>query len=512
MRKALPRWLLLHVPYLVLFAYSLHGVGVCCDDFDLLVSVPRDRSFGYLLANPANILTHGLPFLWIGYERQALYDLLKFGWVAVAYAMTYRFGTLFLTAPGAALFGALFVLYPTHDSTSFWFSTQYLLLTAAFYLYAFYLASRDRLAAAAAMATLGSFVSYGSTPWALGLGLAFLLQRQLRRAAVLLVPNLVYIVYYAAVTLWLGLGNKRLPHEVQVEGLLKQVVLQVAGGADAVLGPSLWLKLWYSVESLTVLSAVVGGVIVLALVPSARAGARPSVVPPSLWLGTGVVALAAFVMFALAVGAYPQLAFGMANRVTVHASFGAALLLTYPARRAWSAGALAALLTFSTLGLSDHWRAWRRVQDDTIAALRRDSALASGQLGTDTLFVTGNAYSRLGAMAHIDFLSQPGIADPVFRIALGERKTFRVVPLRSRFLAEPRALFDPRLNARYPIGASVPVYDAQAAELRRIDAADMPSLIADLETPTRHWIQLTQSESLRDLVLRWMPQFRDMRR
>jgi hypothetical protein len=96
-------------------------------------------------------------------------------------------------------------------------------------------------------------------------------------------------------------------------------------------------------------------------------------------------------MFALAVGAYPQLAFGMANRVTVHASFGAALLLTYPARRAWSAGALAALLTFSTLGLSDHWRAWRRVQDDTIAALRRDSALASGQLGTDTLFVTGNA-------------------------------------------------------------------------------------------------------------------------
>ena len=76
MRKALPRWLLLHVPYLVLFAYSLHGVGVCCDDFDLLVSVPRDRSFGYLLANPANILTHGLPFLWIGYERQALYDLL----------------------------------------------------------------------------------------------------------------------------------------------------------------------------------------------------------------------------------------------------------------------------------------------------------------------------------------------------------------------------------------------------------------------------------------------------
>jgi hypothetical protein len=501
--KALSRWLI-HAPFLVLFAYSLHGVGLCCDDFDLLVLVPRDRSFGYLLANPANIPTHGLAFLWIGYERQVLYDLLKFAWVAAAYAMAYRFGGLFFAPPQAALFAALFVFYPAHDSTSFWFTSQYLLLTAAFYLYAFYLASRDRLAAAAAMATLGSFVSYGSTPWALGLGLVFLLQRKLRRAAVLLVPNLVYVAYYAVVTLWLGLGNRRLPHEVQPEALLRHFVLQIGGGADAVLGPSLWLKLWYSVSSLTLLSAAVGTAIVMALIRTARAPAELPGVPRPLWLGAGAVALAAFAMFALAAGTYPQLAFGMVNRVTVHASFGAALLLASLARRAWPASALAALLTFSSLGLSDHWRAWHRVQEDTIEALRRDADLASGQLGSDTLFVTGNGYSRLGPIAHIDFLSQMHIADSVFLIALGERKTFSVVPLRSQFVAEPHALVDPRDNVRYPIATSVAVYDAQAAALRRIDAADMPSLIAGLEPEKRHWIYLMQSEWLRDAVRRWM--------
>lgn len=511
MHKALSRWLI-HAPFLVLFAYSLHGVGLCCDDFELLVSVPRDRSFSYLLANPANILTHGLPFLWIGYERQAFYDLLKFGWVAAAYAMAYRFGGLFFAPSRAALFAALFVFYPAHDSTSFWFTSQYLLLTAAFYLYAFHLASRDRLAAAAAMAALASFVSYGSTPWALGLGLVFLAQRQMRRAAVLLVPNVVYIAYYATVTLWLGLGNKRLPHAVHADALLKQFALQIAGAADAVLGPSVWLKIWYSVGSLALLSAVVGGVIVLALVRSTRAPAEPSRVPRVLWLGAGAVALAAFLMFALAPGIYPQLAFGMVNRVTIYASFGAALLLASLARRTWSANALAALLVFATLGLSDHWRAWRAVQDDTIEALRRDASLAPRKLDTDTLFVTGNAYSRLGAMAHIDFLSQPNIADPVFRIALGEAKTFAVVPLRSRFVVEPNALVDPQDGKRYPLGASVAVYDTQAHELRRIDVADLARLIGRLETPNRHWVQLMPSPWLRDFILRWMPQFGYLRR
>jgi hypothetical protein len=500
--KALSRWLI-HAPFLVLFAYSLHGVGLCCDDFALLVSVPR--SFDYLLANPANILTHGLPFLWIGYERQALYDLLKFGWVAVAYGMAYRFGGLFFAAPRAALFAALFVLYPSHDSTSFWFTTQYLLLTAAFYLYAFYLASLDRLAPAAAMATLGSFVSYGSTPWALGLGLAFLLQLQLARAAVLLLPNLVYIVYYAAVTLWLGLGNRRLPSELDFASLARNLVLQLAGGVDAVFGPSLWLKVWYALGSLTLASALVGAAITLVLARSVSKDDERASAGAAVWLAVVAVALGGFGMFALT-GAYPQSAFGMGNRVVVYASFTAAFVLAYLARRAWSAGALAALLVFASLGLSDHWRAWRGVQDATIQAVRSDADLASGSLGTDTLFVVGHAYSRLGAIAHIAFLSHRGITDPVFRIALGSRKSFEAVPLTSRFMLEPGALVDSKDGARYPVGSEVLVYDAQAGRLLRMHAGELPRFIAGLEVPTRHWIQLAQLPWVRDLILRWMPQ------
>src|SRR4030095_864787 len=112
---------LLHVAFLALFAYSLHGTGLCCDDFEIAVSRAGDPWFRYLLANPVNIITHVLPFRWFGYEQHFVYDLLKFGWVAAAYAMTYRFGSLFFPPARAALFAALFVFYPSHDSTSFWF-------------------------------------------------------------------------------------------------------------------------------------------------------------------------------------------------------------------------------------------------------------------------------------------------------------------------------------------------------------------------------------------------------
>src|SRR5262245_56597869 len=163
------------------------------------------------------------------------------------------------------------------------------MLTAAFYLFAFYLAAADRLGAATAMATLASFVSYGSSPWAFGLSLAILLQRQFRRAAALLVPHLIYIAYCASVTRWLGRGNPRLPAQPDADRLAQQLVIQIAGGTDAVLGVSLWFKLWYSVASLTLVSAAVGAVILLLLLRIRFHDGAPARVSRPVWLGVAAV-------------------------------------------------------------------------------------------------------------------------------------------------------------------------------------------------------------------------------
>ncbi len=493
-----------HLPFVVLIAYALHGVGVCCDDFAQIDIRSGPAPVEEWWATPALIATHGFVYRWFGYDNFWLYDALKIGWVALAYGLVYRFGLLWFTPARAAFFAALFIFFPSHDSTNFWYSNQYLTLTSAFLLFAFYLAERGRYAGAAALSALGSFESYGSPPWAIGLSLVFLLQRKYRAAAALLVPQLVYVAYYLALTESYGKGSKRLPSAWNPEALVKQFVLQVLGGLDAVLGPSLVLKTWWSIASLTLVSAGVGVLIWFLIVRDRPEPAAPRI-PAALWAGVLAVAAGGYGIFALT-GAYPQSAFGMGNRVTIYASFAVAFALAALPLPRIAHAALAGVLVFATLGVSDHWRAWRSVQDRTMAAIAANPRLGSGELGTGTVFVVGRDYSRLGPLAHIAFFTETWAADAVFKFALGEKKTFSVVPLTARFRVVPEGLQDARQGTIYPVSERIDVYLAETDSLTSVERRDLDRFVDQLQWPPRHWIHLIDVPWLRALILQWMPQ------
>jgi len=224
-----------------------------------------------------------------------------------------------------------------------------------------------------------------------------------------------------------------------------------------------------------------------------------------VWVGVVAVAIGGFGIFAVA-GGYLQTPIGMGNRVTIYGSFTAAFFLAYLAKRFWLGMTLAAVLVFSTLGLSDHWRAWHDVEDRTITALRTDTELTSGHVDTDTLFIVGPSYSHLGPLAHIEFLSDPFLSDPVFALAIGSHKTFKTVPLKSRMIVEADAIVDPKYKLRYPVSDEIAIYDVKAHQLRRMEIKDVPRFIAGLEVPKRHWLQLVEIRWLRDLVVSWMPE------
>jgi hypothetical protein len=493
-----------HLPFIVLIAYALHGVGVCCDDFSAIVIFGGNSSFEEWQATPALIATHGLAYRWLGYGSFWLYDILKIGWVGLAYGLVCRFGSLWFTPARAALFAALFIFYPAHDSTNFWYSNQYLTLTSAFLLYGFYLAERGRYAGAAAMSALGSFESYGSPPWAIGLSLVFLLQRKYREAAALLVPQFVYVAYYLVLTESYGVGSKRLPSAWNPVALVKQFALQVLGGLDAVLGPSLVLKVWWSIASLTLASAAVGAAIWFLIVCQRQEPAAQRI-PAAMWIGVLAVALGGFGIFALA-GAYPQSAFGMGNRVTIYASFAVAFMLAASPLPRVVHGALAGLLVFATLGISDHWRAWRAVQDRTFAAIGANPGLGLADLGTGTIFVVGRDYSRLGPLGHIAFFTESWAADAVFALALGEKKTYKVIPLTARFRVTPDGLLDTRPGTIYPVGERIVVYLTEKDALLNLERHELAPFVERLQSPPRHWIHLVDAPMLRALILRWMPQ------
>ncbi len=277
------------------------------------------------------------------------------------------------------------------------------------------------------------------------------------------------------------------------------------------IGPSLVLKVWWSVASLTFVSAAVGVAIWFLIVRERQESAAPRV-PATMWAGVLAVAVGGFGLFALT-GAYPQSAFGMGNRVTIYASFAAAFALAALPLSRIAHVALAGVLVLATLGVSDHWRAWREVQDRTIAAIGANPALGSGDLGSGTIFVTGLDYSRLGPLGHIAFFTETWAADAVFALALGARKTYNVVPLTARFRVTPDGLLDTRQGAIYAIGERITVYSSETDALRIVERKDLGPYVEGLRSPPRHWIHLVNVPWLRELILRWMPQlgylFRD---
>lgn len=225
----------------------------------------------------------------------------------------------------------------------------------------------------------------------------------------------------------------------------------------------------------------------------------------AMWLGVLAVVVGGFGIFALT-GAYPQSAFGMGNRVTIYASFAAAFALAALPLSRIAYAALAGVLLLATLGISDHWREWRGVQDRTISAIEANPHLGSGNLGNGTIFVVGREYSLLGPLAHIAFFTEAWVADAVFMLALGERKTFNVVPLTSRFRVTPAGLQDTRQSARYPIGETMVVYMAETDTLISVKQGDVARFVDRIQGPPRHWIHLVDVPWLRALILNWMPQ------
>jgi hypothetical protein len=504
--KTVPTRFIPHIAFLALIAWALQGQGVVCDDYPQIVlrtAVPPVEEWW---ATPLLIVSHGLGYALLGYDHFWAYDALKIGWVALAYGMAYRFATLWLDPARAALFAALFLLFPSHDSTVFWYSNQYLTLTSGFFLFAYYLAERGRLGAAAVLSLLGSFVSYGSPPWAFGLAAAFAMQRRWRAALALVVPNLVYVGYYLVLTAQLRKASTRLPDVFDPLAVARQFLLQLAGGLDAVLGPSLWAKVWWSIGSLTLASLLVAGILWAVLLLREKSAERQPV-PRVIWVAAGAVALLGFAMFALT-GFYPQAAFGVGNRVTIYASFPVALALAALARPRLAYAAVAGVLVLATLGVADHWREWRRVQVATLEAIRATPELGKKEIAGGTLFVVGRDYSRLGPIGHVAFLSDIWVTDAAFALALGERKRFKAVAISSRFAVTPAGLVDAKHGTTYKVGEAIDVYDAERGTLRSVPAGELARFVAAQRPPPRHWIQLVHAPWLAEFILRWMPRLR----
>lgn len=498
-RYALPVFFLLLIVYLVI------NTGIVSDDIsntaDLRgVSIMKMLTQPVCLHTPAEIFFFFIWYPLFSFDNSVLVSILKIFYIFMSFLMISKFFGIYLSRAGAFLVSFIFIFFPSHDATVYWFLGQYLTISMAFYLYAYYLAHRGRLTLSFLAAAAASFISYGSPAIALSLFCLFAMNRQFKKGFVILIPNILYSIYYVFITKVMAAGIDRIPKSFDILAVMKQFFLQVMTFADSVCGPSLWLKIYYSFSQLSPLSIIAFVIALLVLGRAFLAGGRKYDI--KLTTGLAVMTVLSLGMFSLT-GYYPQLAFNLGDRTTIFGSLLISYLLVASAVPDRLKLILFSVLVLSIFGISDHWKSWNAHQQVVMNNIR-DNPELKGFSGA--VYVSGNQYSKYGNMSHIEFLSEDSVTGPLFRLFSGGRIEAR--PLNKRHKYEDGYLVDIKYGGKTKVGGYIYVYDSQNDKLLKIKAEDINRYIESLPGDNRHWTQLIHNRYIKDAVLTLMPRVR----
>ena len=512
-----------YLTFFIWTAYLLVNTGFVSDDFAVLMSFKNKEVYDLLVPSrflhiPVIHYIFYVNYFWFShYDGELLLNLLKIANVLLALYLTTKFFELYVDFKRALLISFIFVFFPSHDATTFWYFGQYLTLNISFYLYSYYLAHKSRLWLAFFMALIASFTSYGSPPIALSLFILCVLNKQLKRGVVLLAPNILFCVYYILIT-HVGKLYTRLPSNYDVVSITKHFVLQMVTFCDAMFGPSMWLKLYLAFTQLSVKSWVIGAFVTFICYKaySAHTKIRGNNVSDvrHLWVSGYnlklvicfvVLTFTSLLMFAVN-GYYPQLTFNLGNRTTIYGSLLIAYLIVMMPVKRKLRDVVIGMLIFSILGISDHWKVSNVHQQEVMMQIRNNEALQN-YTEDKPIYVVGNQYSKYGPISHIEFLSESWVVDAFLKLAL-ERDNISVKPLNRRFIFTNGSLVDTKYNMKTAVGDYINVYDSDRDVLMKLQALEINKYLDCLPVDKRHWILMLDVKFIKDLIRKLMPRLK----
>lgn len=492
---------------LLIFLYL--GTGIHGDDYDFLF-ISRSWALWDLLTLYKTSPTYfnALPSMYFNFiqiyffdHREAWYDIAKAAISLFAIYSAWLFSSQYIAKQRAFLFSIIFVLYPLHDATNYWLVGTYLLMTGAWIMLAHVYINRERNYLGIPLGFVGAFWSYASPALVGGLSLTFLVAREYKKFLLFIIPESVYLVYYLTITKLSGTNEYRTKDISNISNLAKQLILQVGTFLDSAIGPSFWLKIYYSILSLSWVSFVVGLLMGL-FCWQLYSKSKPTFNKPLLVAFTGV-SLCGFLIFAMT-GMYPQIAFNLGNRVTYYGSLLLALLLISIPGKKPIALMVIFTLSMSIAGLSEHWKDWNQEQHRVIENIRANSELSDMRPG-EVLLVSGHQYSRLGPISHIEFFSESYAIRDIMSFAQDKNINYTVSSLNHRYRWENGVVRDIKYGNTFQVGNEISIYDSAKNKLLKIPGSELNAYIANLPPENRHWIQLVRQGWIKDAIIYLMP-------
>ncbi len=507
MRPFLKKHFLAGLFFSILTAYLLSGTGLFSDDYTNMDRVKGKTASQvllhdfYFIETPVVFFTNYPWYTFFKIDDAVRPASVKIVYTIAVFWMISLFFSLFMDRTWAHITSFVFIFFPVHDAYPYWFVAHYLGLSFGFYLFAYYLAQKQRPFAGLFFAFLGSFVSYGSTPIAVALALLFVLNREKIKALIMLVPNVIYSIYYMAISAYMHIGTEKVSSGIGPAGLLKNLAIQLATFADAFIGPSMWLKVFYSFFQFHNIAYMVFWILLSGAVAFWVSGREKPALDKKLLLCLCSLAVLSLAMFSLT-GRYPQIAFNLGDRVTLFGSLAVSYFLIVSLRKRWARGIVLFILIFSIAGISSHWKVWTARQDKVVRNIACNHAISGLPDGTD-LYVTGDQYSHFGRMSHIEFLSEGWVEGAIIAYLFDEKITG--YPLNRSFLYKDGVLVDRKYGQERAIGDAVLIYDSGTDKLIKIPATRLNDYINAMPRLIRHWIMFPSLTGLRNLLVKVQP-------
>jgi len=490
-------------------AYLVIGTGLHGDDYIVVQSVDTHNLLSFIKQTPeqsGSLILNPISFygLWwiypvFGYEYQIIYDIVKILSSVVSVYLISKFFSDYLPPDRAIIASLIFVLYPLHETTLYWYMTLQYVLTPAVLLYGHHLMRHNKMKKGSIVVIFGSFLSYASPPYIFGLTTIFLFDKKFKKAIMFLIPGLLYVAYYFWMKFSYAGLERRINSDLSILDFIKQILIQSLSFLEAALGPSYWIKVYYAIGSISLVSAIIVITISIFAFIKMKDFSKVFIMPRPLLVGLVSVLILSFCMYALT-GLYSHSAFNLGNRSTVYGSLLIAFLLaTFLPGNKKSVVFLLIIFLAPVFGLSDHWKGWNENQKVIIENIKNNQDLKKIEADS-TLIVTGNIYSKLGLFSHIEFFSMPWNVSAIFKDSV---KTKSIVALTPYVVINDDYLFDPKFGGKYFLKDKLYVYDSEKDLVKEISAKDVPELIKHQPIIVRHWVQLFKDTWVQNIVV-WL--------
>lgn len=489
------------LPFFAVFcfiSYLLYGTGIHSDDYSEIYSMSELSLYEFYHSTPEDlgIFLFGLPtyyilfwaFPFLGYEQLFLYDLIKIFINFFCFLAIYIFFKDYLSKNAAIICSFLFIFFPLHDATNYWYMCMGYLLSPALLMFGHYLIRANKALIGFMLTLTGAFTFYVSPPFIFGLGTIFFAEKKFKKFLLYISPGLIYCIYYFVIKSSVTGAERRIDSNLSIIQFCKNLGLQVFSLLDASLGPSALLKIFYFLQSYSLIFFFLISIICAFVYKKFTFNFNAkNIVNKPLLFGLLMVVILSLGMYALT-GYYWHTPFNLSNRSLIFVSLVLAYLATLfiSQKKLYFISGIT-LIIILNLSISNHWKDWNANQGEVINNISLNKSLTKIPEGS-TLFIRGNLYSKIGNFSYIEFFIMPWTTKAIFsRLNISN---LTVIPLSPYLDLENNLLIDNKWKKDYALNLNenLYVYNSLNNTVIQIAPNELEAFL-NVENIQRHWVQ-----------------------